>query len=59
MQTLDRDNENEKPYKGNNNMPIAFKGGSKPPHAAGHSGHMNKQEFAYGAPGGEDQASQQ
>ena len=57
MHTLERDNENEKPYRGNNNMPIAFKGGSKPPHASGHSGHMNKQEFAYGAPGGEDQAS--
>ena len=35
-------------------MPIAF----KQPNNAGHSGHMNKQEFAYGAPGGEDEASQ-
>ena len=42
MKTLDRDIEVEKPYRGDNNMPIAFKGASKLQNTAGHSGHMNK-----------------
>ena len=50
MQSLDRDIiENEKPYRGDNNMPIAFKGAS-----LASSGHTNKQEFAYGSVRGED-----
>ena len=57
MVSLDRDIvDNEKPYRGDNNMPIAFKGG-----AGTSAGHTNKQEFAYGGAGGEDpnQAQQQ
>ena len=51
--SLERDTDDEKPYRNEHNVPIAFNSAGKHLNGTGFSGHTNKQEFAYGG-GGEE-----